>query len=338
MLSPHILTTNDLLIFTGLFISSAIIALGSTYYLIGKFNKWHILANSNARSMHDTTVPIGGGWAIFPLALFAWMVFSWPIEDKLVWVIFSSTILLAILSWVDDRQHLNQLVRLSVQIIAITTVLILLPDDKTVFSSNLPLWADRILTGLSWLWFVNLFNFMDGIDGLAGIEILFICAGFIFIGLEIGFEMPTLHVATVLAGATVGFLWWNWHPAKIFLGDVGSISIGFLLGWLLIQLAMDGYLIAALLLPAYFVTDASLTILKRIFNKEPFWKPHKKHYYQRAAMGLGNHVDALWKIIPANFGLLVFAITSIHQPLISALCGILVLIFLFIILERYAAK
>ena len=286
--------------------------------------------------MHDIPVPIGGGWAIVPLVLLAWIAFSWPIEDKLIWVVLSCTLILALLSWMDDRRHLNQLVRLILQSIAIGAVLTLLPDNKSVFSDSWPLWADRLLTGLCWLWFVNLFNFMDGMDGLAGVEILFISSGFVLIGLVIGLEKPVLHVVTVLAGATVGFLWWNWHPAKIFLGDIGSISIGFLLGWLLIQLAMSGYLIAALLLPAYFITDASLTILKRILNKEPFWKPHKTHYYQRAAMGLGSHAKALWKIIPANFGLLVLAIMSIYQPLISALCGIVILIFLLVILERYA--
>ena len=148
MLSPHILTLNDLLKFAGLFVSSAIIALGSTYYLIGKFNKWQFLANSDARSMHDTPVPIGGGWAIFPLTLFAWMTFSWPIEDKIIWAVLISTFLLAILSWVDDRQHLNQLVRLSVQIIAITAVLALLPDDKTVFSNGLRATSLRLHSGM----------------------------------------------------------------------------------------------------------------------------------------------------------------------------------------------
>ncbi len=102
---------------------------------------------------------------------------------------------------------------------------------------------------------------------------------------------------------------------------------------------MSGYLIAAFLLPAYFIADATTTIIKRILKGEKFWEPHKTHYYQRATMGLANnHSEALWKIIPANFGLLAFAITSIWQPLISAFCGILVVIFLLIVLERYAVK
>lgn len=338
MPATHILSYSDLLKIMVLFAGSAIIALMSTYYMIGRFKKWRIVARSNNRSMHDKAVPVGGGWAIVPLVLAAWVAFFWPIEDRLAWVVFFGTFILAVISWVDDRQNLPRLTRLAVQAIAITLVLTLLPDGKTVFSQNWPLLADRFVTGLCWLWFVNLFNFMDGIDGLAGSEILFICAGLVFIGLEIGFDTPSLHVATVLAGATAGFLWWNWHPAKIFLGDVGSISIGFLLGWLLIQLAMQGYLVAAFLLPAYFVADASLTILKRIYRGEPFWKPHKTHYYQRAATGLGNHLQALWKIIPANFGLLALAIASVDQPLVSALGGVVVVIVILFILERSAVK
>ena len=339
MLFAHILTFADLLKFAGIFASSALIALLTTRVLIGQFAKWQIIASANERSMHETPVPVGGGWAIIPLALTAWIVFFWPVKDALTWTVVAATFVLASLSWIDDRQHLPQIARLTVQALAITLVLILLPDNKTVFANGWPLWADRILTGLCWLWFINLFNFMDGIDGLAGIEILFICSGIVIIGLAIGFELPVLYGVTVLAGATAGFLWWNWHPAKIFLGDVGSISIGFLLGWLLIQLAMEGYLVAALLLPGYFVADASVTILKRAFKGDPFWEPHKTHYYQRATSGLdNNHSQALWKIIPANFVLLLLAIASIWHPMISAACGVLALVSLLFILERHARK
>ena len=338
MLSSHTLTITDLLTFAGLFTGAAAIALIVTYYMIGQFEKWQIVASSNARSMHTKPVPIGGGWAIVPLVLVAWVAFFWPIEDQLTWAVLIGTLVLASLSWVDDRRPLPPFSRLLVQAVAITLVLGLLPAEQTVFSKNWPLWADRLLAGLCWLWFVNLFNFMDGIDGLAGTEIIFICAGFIFIGLTTGLDLPTLHVVTVLAGATAGFLWWNWHPARIFLGDVGSISIGFLLGWLLIKLAINGSLVAAFLLPAYFIADATVTILKRLVRGEAFWQPHKTHYYQRAAMGLGNHSQALWNIVLANFGLLAFAITSIYQPLISALCGIVVLLLVLFVLERYAVK
>ena len=338
MLSYHMPSSNELLKFIILFFGSAIIAMETTRILIKRFQKRRIVANINHRSMHKTPVPVGGGWAIVPLVLLASLFFFWSSGKLPTWLVLFDTLVLAVLSWLDDKKHMPRMTRLTVQAALVFTTISLIPEHQIVFTADWPLWTDRLVTGLCWLWFINLFNFMDGIDGLAGTEILFICTGLVFIGLEIGMGMPSLFVITVLAGASAGFLWWNRHPAKIFLGDVGSISIGFLLGWFLIQLAIKGYLIAAFLLPAYFIADASLTIAKRILKGEPFWEPHKTHFYQRAAMGLGDHSEALWKIIPANFGLLAFAITSIYQPLISALCGIVVIIVVLLVLQRYATQ
>ena len=130
----------------------------------------------------------------------------------------------------------------------------------------------------------------------------------------------------VLAGATAGFLWHNWPPAKIFLGDVGSIPLGFVLGWLLIQLAAEGYLAAALLLPGYFLADATFTLLRRLLAGEAFWRPHRSHFYQRAALALGGHAPVLWRVVALNTALLALALASLYWPLPAFITGLILVI------------
>ena len=314
------------MILSGLFVS----------WLIDHLVQRNVVARPDARSMHTVSTPVGGGWPVIGLTLLAWIALFWPLAPLLMLVIPLCAFLLALLSWFDDRHLLPAIVRFGLQIAAISCVLVFVPFERTVFSSDWPLLADRLLTGLCWLWFVNLFNFMDGIDGLAGVEVLFICAGLFTIGLLLGETVQELYLVVVLAGASAGFLWWNWHPAHIFLGDVGSISIGFLLGWLLIDLAMRGQLVAALLLPASFVTDATLTLLKRLVRGETIWRAHKTHFFQRAAMAVGSHAFIVAKISAANLGLFMLAVLSLSYPVLAATGGVVVLILLLIVLQKLA--
>ena len=99
------------------------------------------------------------------------------------------------------------------------------------------------------VWFINLFNFMDGIDGIASVETLSIGLGITLLAWKIEWHPLGQYQALVLAGAAVGFLWWNWSPAKVFFGDVGSVPLGFLLGWLLLTLAGHGYWVPAVSAP-----------------------------------------------------------------------------------------
>ena len=179
---------------------------------------------------------------------------------------------------------------------------------------------------------------MDGIDGIAGVEIFFVALGLVLVGLKIGAPFVELQILIVLAGASLGFLWWNWPPAHIFLGDVGAVSIGFLLGWFLIKLAMQGHLIAALLLPAYFVADATVILLKRLVRGETVWKAHKTHYYQRAAARLGRHEPITKRIVVANMGLVAVALWSLKFPVFGAIGGGLVVIFILYDLRAIADK
>jgi UDP-N-acetylmuramyl pentapeptide phosphotransferase/UDP-N-acetylglucosamine-1-phosphate transferase len=129
---------------------------------------------------------------------------------------------------------------------------------------------------------VNLVNFMDGIDWMTVAEVVPLSASVVLLGWLAGVPPPAILLAIALMGAMLGFAPFNKPVARLFLGDVGSLPIGLLLGWLLLQLARRGEPAAALLLPLYYLADASITLMRRMAAGEPFWQAHRSHFYQRA--------------------------------------------------------
>ena len=134
-----------------------------------------------------------------------------------------------------------------------------------MFQGWLPAALDMAAAALLWVWFVNLYNFMDGIDGIAGSETAAIGIGLALFAIAgIGNDPALAAPAAVIAAAAIGFLVWNWAPARIFLGDVGSVPLGYLLGFLLLAAASRGHWKLALILPLYFLADATITLLRRL--------------------------------------------------------------------------
>src|SRR5207244_4349459 len=160
--------------------------------------------------------------------------------------------------------------------------------------------------GLLWIWWINLFNFMDGIDGLAASEAAVIGGGLLaFASLGNGIDSATALLASGLIGAAIGFLPWNWSPARIFLGDVGSVPLGYLSGFLLLGLTARGHWKIALILPLYFLADATITLLRRLSRGDRVWQAHRQHFYQRAVRdGLG-HAAVVKRVIAADLLLIV---------------------------------
>jgi len=121
-------------------------------------------------------------------------------------------------------------------------------------------------------------------------------------------------MVVALAAAALGFLPWNWHPARVFLGDAGSVPLGFAAGWLLLQLAGRGYWASALLLPLYYLADASVTLLVRLLRGEAFWRAHKDHFYQRALAPDGDHAAVVLWILAGDLGLVGAAVMAVWYP------------------------
>jgi len=216
--------------------------------------------------------------------------------------------------------------RLALQVIAIAVAIAAMPSDLRLVPL-VPWWAERLVVLIAWLWFVNLVNFMDGIDWMTVAEVVPLSAGVVLLGWLAGVPPPAILLAVALMGAMLGFAPFNKPVARLFLGDVGSLPAGLLLGWLLLQLARRGEPAAALLLPLYYLADASVTLLRRMAAGEPFWQAHRSHFYQRAC-DLGFSVpDIVGRVFVINLALAGLALLTIvkHDPAVvvaSLLAGV----------------
>ncbi|WP_233847630.1 MraY family glycosyltransferase [Paraburkholderia sp. HD33-4] len=238
----------------------------------------------NDRSLHTRPTPRVGGWGIVPVA-----VLLIALAAPSLWLPALAAALLAALSQIDDRRGLPARVRFGGHAAAVAALIAVYPAD-------VPWWALACMAVLL-VWLVNLYNFMDGSDGLAGGMALFGFGGYAVAGSLSSHADPALATASlIVAGAAAGFLLFNFHPARIFLGDAGSIPLGFLAGALGYWGWREG--VWPVWFPALcfapFIGDASVTLLKRLLRGEKFWQAHREHYYQRLVQsGLG-HASTAW--------------------------------------------
>ena len=274
-----------------------------------------ILDHSNERSSHDGAVPRGGGIAVMAVIIAAWCTLAWLAPGKMgdSFNIIAIALLaagLAGFSFLDDLRGLPTLQRLMMQLLAVALGCLALPDSP-VFQGLLPPAADRLAAGFCWLWFLNLFNFMDGIDGITAVEGGSIGLGIVLITQISGQAGELGPLSAIAAGAVIGFGLLNWRPARIFLGDVGSVGLGFLLGWLLLSLAAAGQWLPALLLCLYYLADATWTLLRRMVRGEKFWQAHRSHFYQHAALACGDHSRIALMILACNMLLITIALWTV---------------------------
>jgi len=278
----------------------------------------NVLDHPNERSSHSEPTPRGGGLAILAAVLPALIVvhFSIPGQNNSIITLVVLTAVLGLVSWVDDTRNLKPAVRLVAQISTVLLAILFSSINPIPALQFLPSVLQIAIIVLGWVWFINLFNFMDGIDGLAAVETISISAGAVLIGTFQGEPDAALILpGLILMAASLGFFIWNWAPAKIFLGDVGSVTLGFLLGWLLLIMAAKGFLAAAIILPLYFIVDATWTLFARIIRREKIWVAHSQHFYQRAVKRGLSHGRVTFAVFVLNALLIALAIASIKQPL-----------------------
>lgn len=261
----------------------------------------------NERSNHQTPVPRGGGIAVI-FAIISFMLITGA-QSPLLW----AAIGLAIISFIDDREGVPIKQRLLVQIAAVA--LSLMELEGLVFQGIIPFWADRFLAGCLLVGFLNLTNFMDGIDGITGAHVISIGLGFIavaFASTQFGIGLMTDGI--ILIAACAGFLMLNWHPAKLFMGDVGSIPLGLITGLILLSIAAAGHPVAAIILPAYYLVDGGLTFLSRLLKGEKVWEAHSQHGYQKAVRNGWPHDEVVRWMSAFNLILIALATLSIVLP------------------------
>lgn len=297
-----------------------------------------ILDLPNERSSHARPTPKGAGLAVVTVVAVAWLGAGWATAAADAGPVVGGALALAALSWLDDLKGLSPLVRLLGHAVVVAVALAVAPLPGPVFAGLLPHWLDLAAAGLMWLWFVNLFNFMDGIDGIAGVETAALGLGIGLVAVVAGLSPAFLVHGLALACAALGFLWWNWHPARIFLGDVGSVPLGFLLGWLLLGIAAAGQWAAALILPLYYLADATVTLLRRAARGERVWRAHREHFYQ-LAVGRGlSHAQVAGHVAWVDAVLVALAVVAAGGRAEMALAGAAVAVAWLLFLLGAGAK
>jgi UDP-N-acetylmuramyl pentapeptide phosphotransferase/UDP-N-acetylglucosamine-1-phosphate transferase len=217
----------------------------------------HVLAQPNARSSHREPTPQGGGIAVIAATIVVTVGFgvlggtssAAAIE---VFTVLAASGFIAAVGLIDDLRPMSVAPRLVLQTFAAAVAIAAMPTDVHIFPS-MPWWGERLCLLLALVWFVNLVNFMDGIDWMTVAEVVPLTASVVLLGHLASIPPSSTILALALLGATLGFAPFNKPVAKLFLGDVGSLPIGLLLGWLLLQLARGGEPAAALLLPLYYL-------------------------------------------------------------------------------------
>ena len=291
---------------------------GALIVLLYPLLRRYALAKPNARSSHRTPTPQGAGMAVIAATVAAILIaaglrwfglgFAAPLP-----AVIAAAVVMAGIGAIDDIHPLPAAPRLLLQAIIVAGVIYTLPDQLRIVPL-LPWWLERLVLVLGGLWFVNLVNFMDGIDWMTVAEVVPLTAGLVGLGVAGALPPYGTLVALTLGGAVLGFAYFNRPVAKVFLGDVGSLPIGLLLGWLLLLVAAGGHLAAAIVMPLYYLADATVTLLWRLIRGEPVWKAHRTHFYQRATDRGFTVLNIVARVFLVNLCLCALAVMAVLLP------------------------
>jgi UDP-N-acetylmuramyl pentapeptide phosphotransferase/UDP-N-acetylglucosamine-1-phosphate transferase len=297
----------------------------------------YALARPNARSSHRVPTPQGAGIAVISATLLVASLWAAWANVAIPPALVMATIVIALVGFADDIVSLPVLVRLVLQAACVGAVIFNAPETARIVPA-LPLALERGLILLAGVWFVNLVNFMDGLDLMTVAEVVPVTAALLLLGWLADLSWPAVLLATALCGAMLGFVPFNKPVAKVFLGDVGSLPIGLLLGWCLLDLAWHGQPAAALLLPGYYLADATLTLFRRIVRREPFWSAHRSHFYQRATDNGFTVLRVIGEVFVLNLLLAVLALVTVRagslaSAIVATLAGAIAIAF---VLRRFS--
>lgn len=286
---------------------------------IGLFLRWskkkQVFDIPNERSSHQTPTPVGGGLVIVIISLGLFLIYLLLNDKEVPWTYFGGAVLIAVISWLDDLYSIPAFIRFFCHSVAALFVILGLGIIDNIY---LPVFGSfqfgNYVYGLWFLWIVwliNAYNFMDGIDGIAGIQAVSAGIGWGLLGLMQGIE-ETAFFGFLLAISCVGFLIYNWQPAKIFMGDVGSAFLGFTFAVFPLfpaghkQSDSGTFLLVSVLFVWLFLFDSVRTFFVRLFKGEPVWKAHRQHIYQKLVIEGFSH-----QFVAVVYGVLSFFIAML---------------------------
>jgi UDP-N-acetylmuramyl pentapeptide phosphotransferase/UDP-N-acetylglucosamine-1-phosphate transferase len=307
----------------------ALVAFVAIFLMRGSAVASHLADHPNERSLHVAPTPRIGGIGIMVAAV-PFMAYA---ADAALAAIVAAACFVALVSLLDDRHGLPIEVRLPAHAVAAAVALLALPAAAT---ASVP-WTLALAYGLAIAWAANLFNFMDGADGLAGGMALVGFAAYAHAARDAG-HLPLAWASVALAAASAGFLAHNFPPARVFMGDAGSVPLGYFAG----ALGVYGIAVGAwgwwfpLLTFAPFVLDATVTLARRLARGERVWKAHREHFYQRLVLSgwstlrLALAAYALMAACALTAVLLARKGTQTPYAIIAAWAGVHALLFLAI--------
>ncbi|MBY8941462.1 glycosyltransferase family 4 protein [Pseudomonas tolaasii] len=284
----------------------------------------------NARSSHVVPTPRGGGVSIVISFLLALLLsaslglIAWP----LTWALFGAGAGIAVLGFLDDHGHISARWRLLGHFIAAAWALFWISGLPPLTFIGLTVdlgWAGHFLAAVYLVWLLNLYNFMDGIDGIASVEAICVCLGSALLYWLTGHEQIAL--APLLLGfAVAGFLYWNFPKARIFMGDAGSGFLGVTLGVLSLQAAWAApqLLWSWLILLGVFITDATWTLLRRLLRGDKVYEAHRSHAYQFASRQFGKHVPVTLAVLAINICWLLPIALLVGNGTVDGVVGLVV--------------
>ena len=288
------------------------IATAVTIHILFPFFRRHALACPTARSSHLVPTPQGGGFAIISVTIGFFLLYFISFYPELllppILSVIGASLGLLILGGIDDIRPLPAQLRFLIQFSFVILIIWFLPEETRLLNNTIPNEIEKLIITLGIVWFVNLVNFMDGIDLITTVEMLPVWTVVLFFS-DDSQNLPLMFIS------------------RLFMGDIGSLPLGLLTGWALLQLAYQTSLILALIPALYYIADATLTLIKRLINGEKIWEAHRSHFYQRAFENERNVLIVISKILIANIILLIITCSTIilrklYNPLIVDLVAL----------------
>jgi UDP-N-acetylmuramyl pentapeptide phosphotransferase/UDP-N-acetylglucosamine-1-phosphate transferase len=308
---------------------SFLICVMVTRFLVEFFPKMGLVDKPDNRRLHKDTTPTGGGLAVVVSFLLGFVLIDYKLYD----FYYSCSVvvpigILAAISFYDDIRDMPVFIRLVTYITVAGFITYELLPPYQLFHGELGFYADLILAIIALTGFCNIYNFMDGIDGITASESIHLSATIMILcwlryDVIIHSDLVLLIAALILT-CSIAFVIYNWHPAHIFIGDVGAISIGMLLGLCLMLIAASGakLFLSTIIASMYYLADGGLTILIRLFKGEKIWLPHVNHFFQQAIRKGVPRKRIVIEVIICNYWLMLLAVSALYYPLLSFIMAI----------------
>lgn len=311
-------------------------AAGLSFFLTGSLRRYALVRSlmdiPNERSSHSLPTPRGGGLSFVVVFLLCLMMLGWlsVLPARLLLALFGAGVIVAMIGWLDDHGHVaarwRLLAHFSAAIWSLAWIGGLAPLPMLGWEIDL-WWPGHLLAVIYLVWLLNLYNFMDGIDGIAGVEAVTVSLGGLLLFLLCAPDSAALAWLPALLGGTVlGFLIWNFPPAKIFMGDAGSGFLGMMLGVISIIASHEQsqFFWSWIILLGVFSVDATVTLLRRVMNGEKVYEAHRSHAYQYASRQLGAHKPVTLAVGAINLLWLLPIALLVGMKWLDGLAGVLI--------------